>query len=340
VVRKCEYCGNYFSEGEDWFGYFRDEPHPKGTFYTYTYFFCCRGHYDAFCNQTSMTKVNNNGQTEDEQKILNGINFGKTHGDCNQCGVVCEKRLMLRCHDLLFCSQTCLNKFFLRECNKCGRKYDYYEMGLYSNDLHFCDQKCLKKYFTELQSSHDLIIGKWQGGDPYELEFRKMSCGVNGFFALCTKASPNAVANNSFKKNQMLFRDVEFLSTSTITGQILVPMQSGDQSWFSFTGTINHDEMAVQIGEAKWGWGFKKLILIIDKDEMFDDAARSVVQYQQGSTSLIQRKLKLGYDHACKLIEQLEIAGIISPFEGSKAHEIKFKDMLLLEDYLKRIGDG
>lgn len=72
-----------------------------------------------------------------------------------------------------------------------------------------------------------------------------------------------------------------------------------------------------------------------EKDEFFADAARLVVQHQHGSTSLIQRKLKLGYNRAGRIIDQLEAAGIVGSFEGSKAREVKFKDLGALEQYLK-----
>jgi S-DNA-T family DNA segregation ATPase FtsK/SpoIIIE len=71
-----------------------------------------------------------------------------------------------------------------------------------------------------------------------------------------------------------------------------------------------------------------------DRDPLFDDAARMVVQHQQGSASLLQRRLKLGYNRAGRLIDQLEAAGIIGPFEGSKAREVKIKDPISLEQYL------
>ncbi|MTI24918.1 FtsK/SpoIIIE family DNA translocase, partial [Fulvivirga kasyanovii] len=61
---------------------------------------------------------------------------------------------------------------------------------------------------------------------------------------------------------------------------------------------------------------------LADRDALFDDAARLIVMHQQGSTSLIQRKLKLGYNRAGRLIDQLEAAGIVGPFEGSKAREV------------------
>jgi S-DNA-T family DNA segregation ATPase FtsK/SpoIIIE len=72
-----------------------------------------------------------------------------------------------------------------------------------------------------------------------------------------------------------------------------------------------------------------------ERDELFDDAARIIVQTQQGSTSLLQRKLKLGYNRAGRIIDQLEAAGIVGPFEGSKAREVKIANEMALEQYLK-----
>jgi S-DNA-T family DNA segregation ATPase FtsK/SpoIIIE len=74
-----------------------------------------------------------------------------------------------------------------------------------------------------------------------------------------------------------------------------------------------------------------------DLDSMFEEAARMVVQFQQGSASLLQRRLKLGYNRAGRLVDQLEAAGIIGPFEGSKAREVRVKDMHHLEEILKNI---
>ena len=71
------------------------------------------------------------------------------------------------------------------------------------------------------------------------------------------------------------------------------------------------------------------------KDELFEEAARIIVAHQHGSTSLLQRKLKLGYNRAGRIIDQLEAAGIVGPFEGSKAREVKFKDEITLEQFLK-----
>jgi S-DNA-T family DNA segregation ATPase FtsK/SpoIIIE len=72
-----------------------------------------------------------------------------------------------------------------------------------------------------------------------------------------------------------------------------------------------------------------------ERDELFEDAARVIVNAQQGSTSLIQRKLKLGYNRAGRIIDQLEAAGIVGPFEGSKAREVRVANEMALEQFLK-----
>lgn len=68
-----------------------------------------------------------------------------------------------------------------------------------------------------------------------------------------------------------------------------------------------------------------------EQDPLFEEAARLIVLHQQGSTSLIQRKLKLGYNRAGRLIDQLEVAGIVGPFEGSKARDVLIQDERSLE---------
>lgn len=78
---------------------------------------------------------------------------------------------------------------------------------------------------------------------------------------------------------------------------------------------------------------------LADRDKMFDEAARLIVRHQQGSTSLIQRKLKLGYNRAGRLIDQLEAAGIVGPFEGSKARIVLVQDEYALEQLLNEIEE-
>jgi len=59
-----------------------------------------------------------------------------------------------------------------------------------------------------------------------------------------------------------------------------------------------------------------------ERDELFEEAARVIVRYQQGSVSLLQRKLKIGYARAARIVDELEVAGVVGPFDGSKAREV------------------
>lgn len=76
-----------------------------------------------------------------------------------------------------------------------------------------------------------------------------------------------------------------------------------------------------------------------ERDEMFEDAARVIVQNQMGSTSLIQRRLKLGYNRAGRLMDQLQEAGIVGDNLGTKAREVKFKTEAELEQYLQKLRE-
>ena len=76
-----------------------------------------------------------------------------------------------------------------------------------------------------------------------------------------------------------------------------------------------------------------------ERDSLFEEAAQIIVQHQQGSTSLLQRKLNLGYNRAGRLIDQLERAGIVGPFKGSKAREVLVSDIMQLEDRLATIRE-
>ncbi|MDR2233839.1 MAG: DNA translocase FtsK [Tannerella sp.] len=76
---------------------------------------------------------------------------------------------------------------------------------------------------------------------------------------------------------------------------------------------------------------------LTDRDPMFEEAARLIVLNQQGSTSLIQRKLAIGYNRAGRLMDQLEAAGIVGPADGSKARQILILDERILEQKLAAI---
>ena len=75
-----------------------------------------------------------------------------------------------------------------------------------------------------------------------------------------------------------------------------------------------------------------------DRDPLFEDAARLIVSSQMGSTSLIQRRMKLGYNRAGRLMDQLEAAGVVGPNQGSKAREVLFKTDSELQSFLDTMG--
>lgn len=75
------------------------------------------------------------------------------------------------------------------------------------------------------------------------------------------------------------------------------------------------------------------------RDSLFEEAAKLIVMHQQGSTSLIQRKMNLGYNRAGRIMDQLEVAGIVGPFEGSKARQVLVSDLTDLDARLANIKD-
>lgn len=126
------------------------------------------------------------------------------------------------------------------------------------------------------------------------------------------------------------------------TGNELVRMQC------AFVDTPEVEEIAEFIGGQK---GYSTAFLLPEyegeesgstldldpneRDPLFEDAARIIVAAQQGSTSLLQRKLKIGYNRAGRLIDQLEVNGIVGAFEGTKARDVLVRDEMSLEQLLK-----
>ncbi len=76
---------------------------------------------------------------------------------------------------------------------------------------------------------------------------------------------------------------------------------------------------------------------LADLDPMFEDAARVIIRHQQGSVSLLQRRLKLGYSRAARIVDQLEVAGVVGPPEGSKAREVLVENEEQLEAILRSL---
>jgi len=90
------------------------------------------------------------------------------------------------------------------------------------------------------------------------------------------------------------------------------------------------------VGDENDGYGVGEVDLS-KRDKMFEEAARLIVQYQQGSTSLIQRRLNLGYNRAGRIMDQLEAAGIVGPSEGSKARQVLISDYDSLDRILNSL---
>ncbi len=146
----------------------------------------------------------------------------------------------------------------------------------------------------------------------------------------------SAGADQLIGKGDMLFT----------TGNELVRLQC------AFVDTPEVDEITEYIGSQK-GYpdafllpeyvGEESSLLDVDlseRDSLFEDAARVVVMAQQGSASLLQRKLKLGYNRAGRLIDQLEAAGVVGPFEGSKARQVLIMDEMSLEQLLNNLNQN
>lgn len=122
---------------------------------------------------------------------------------------------------------------------------------------------------------------------------------------------------NSFSREQLEKKFDEFLYS--------------DQNMIDFSNELSY---GVDYSELESDVYFD----INELDPMFVDSARLVVMNQQGSASLIQRKLQLGYNRAGIIVDQLEVMKIIGPFQGSNPREVLFSDIESLDDFLRTKG--
>ncbi len=177
--------------------------------------------------------------------------------------------------------------------------------------------------------SVNVITGMIKANFPARIAFRVLS-----------KIDSRTILDGS-GADQLIGRGDMLIST----GQDMIRLQCG------FVDTPEVDDICSFIGEQR---GYPQALLLpeyvgesadsggtMDDDELdalFADAARIVVMHQQGSASLLQRKLKLGYNRAGRIIDQLEGMGIIGPFRGSKAREVLFSDEISLDEFLSSKG--
>ena len=174
--------------------------------------------------------------------------------------------------------------------------------------------------------SVNVITGIIKANFPVRLSFRVTS-KIDSRTILDTGGAEQLVGmgDTLLSVNSDIFRlQCPFIDTHEVDNICeFIGSQRGYESAYLLPEFVGDDESS-DVGE----------IDLKDRDALFDDAARLLVRHQQGSTSLIQRKLKLGYNRAGRLIDQLEAAGIVGPFEGSKAREVLITDEYSLEQLL------
>ncbi|NVK66191.1 MAG: DNA translocase FtsK [Flavobacteriales bacterium] len=178
--------------------------------------------------------------------------------------------------------------------------------------------------------SVNVITGMIKANFPARIAFRVLS-----------KIDSRTILDGS-GADQLIGRGDMLIST----GSDMVRLQCG------FVDTPEVDDICAYIGDQR---GYTDAFLLpeyvdenseaggggVDNDDLdvlFPDAARIVVMHQQGSASLLQRKLKLGYNRAGRIIDQLEGMGIIGPFKGSKARDVLYADENALEELLASKG--
>ncbi|MGB0915305.1 MAG: DNA translocase FtsK 4TM domain-containing protein [Crocinitomicaceae bacterium] len=177
--------------------------------------------------------------------------------------------------------------------------------------------------------SVNVITGMIKANFPARIAFRVLS-----------KIDSRTILDGS-GADQLIGRGDMLIST----GQDVIRLQCG------FVDTPEVDDICAFIGDQR---GYPEALLLPeyigesaegggsmddeDLDALFADAARIVVMHQQGSASLLQRKLKLGYNRAGRIVDQLEGHGIIGAFRGSKAREVLYADEIGLEEYLASKG--
>lgn len=176
--------------------------------------------------------------------------------------------------------------------------------------------------------SVNVITGMIKANFPARIAFRVLS-----------KIDSRTILDNS-GADQLIGRGDMLVST----GSDMVRLQCGFvdtpevEAICEFIGEQRAYPDALLLPEYVGEGGEERDVDMDDIDPLFADAARIVVMHQQGSASLLQRKLKLGYNRAGRIIDQLEGMNIIGPFQGSKARDVLFSDEASLEELLQSKG--
>jgi S-DNA-T family DNA segregation ATPase FtsK/SpoIIIE len=174
--------------------------------------------------------------------------------------------------------------------------------------------------------SVNVITGTIKANFPARLSF-KVSSKIDSRTILDAGGADQLIGKGDmlFAHGDMVRLQCAFLDTAEVERICeFIGSQRGYSSAYKLPEYVDDET-----GQEKGDFNFS------EKDPLFEEAAKILVMHQQGSTSLLQRKLKLGYNRAGRLIDQLEAAGIVGHFEGSKAREVLIKDEYSLEAHLK-----
>lgn len=178
--------------------------------------------------------------------------------------------------------------------------------------------------------STNIITGVIKANFPARIAFRVASMidsrtilDAPGAHQLIGRGDMLLMKGSELIRLQCAFIDTE--ETNAIVD--FISNQVGYPQPFLLPEPVNNEENASELE----GFDLKK------RDPLFEEAARLVVATQQGSTSLIQRKLSIGFARAGRIMDQLEAAGIVGPQKGSKPREVLFYDEIALESYLESL---
>lgn len=175
--------------------------------------------------------------------------------------------------------------------------------------------------------SVDVITGKIKANFPARISF-KVTSKVDSRTILDTNGADQLIGRGDMLYNHgsiMERLQCAFIDTPEIEA---VTNFIGEQRGFS--GAMELPEPAMESSESS-GYGDD----LTNRDKLFEEAARLVVMSQQGSTSMLQTKLTIGFARARRIIDQLESAGIVGPPQGSKPRDVLFHDLTSLEQFLK-----
>ena len=178
--------------------------------------------------------------------------------------------------------------------------------------------------------SVNIITGVIKANFPARVDF-KVSSFVDSRTIIDGQGANQLVGRGDMlftSGNELIRVQCAFVDTPEVENIVHhITVQQGYPTAFYLPEYVGADGESIDVGA----------IDMSKRDPLFEDAARLIVSTQQGSTSNIQRKFSIGYNRAGRIVDQLEVAGIIGPNEGSKARQVLVMDEYHLEQILKNL---